>query len=751
MNSKERILWIRGTLGIGKSIMAGHFIDLLKCLHPTAIVAYFFCRSGQAGLMKPRDIVRTLAYQFIQGDKEARSVLETLRAKDFKIEDNLGIGFLTERLLVDPLRRSKQDIYIVLDGLDEADSDTMDVTERVPRPELEVLLERLATLSSPRFLFISRPEANIAKIIPNLITKPIGQTENQEDIDSYVNETIQLSERLQTHFRNAEIDPLEYFHSKANGIFLWVVLVLKQLEKARSTSTFQKHLRGFSEASGDMDLLYSKIMVKFDEEAQIWLKEVITWLVIAGGKMELETLREIVELSLGDTLTDFHDFIDLECGSILQLVRSELGVRVELVHATFRSFLINQKVCPENFYVNETMAHSRALVVCLEALSAQSTHRLKAYAAKSWLQHLQYAEYSCSIFSALRHFLESGGCRQWLQYGYRENESIFPRDMFSLDIDREWTSLEKVRCWIIQGEKGLHLEMQSNSADLQWARAVSNNPEIFREYIGKAAAELWLHESLTMKTTKGLFCLALKSFCKTSKIRIDNIEDLQSLAFNEFVVISTWLGDEGRVPRKVNLGTGYWMLRKWSEAVTYLENSKRSDVGFRFLLAIAYMKTNEYDRAIEILVSINTDDETMASSITKAVVHAYKAKGDLNAAINAMEAHLSRPSYHSLLWLGHIYRVKGDHGDEIRVFTTEAQRSPELWWAWQRLSEAYMVNGRIEEAIESSRGALELYPGGGWALSNLETLRIIRNDNESANVLRSVSGTDHPIDKFIYV
>ena len=48
--SERRITWINGTLGIGKSIMAGYFIDLLKCQYPNAIVAYFFCRSNQPGL-----------------------------------------------------------------------------------------------------------------------------------------------------------------------------------------------------------------------------------------------------------------------------------------------------------------------------------------------------------------------------------------------------------------------------------------------------------------------------------------------------------------------------------------------------------------------------------------------------------------------------------------------------------------------------------------------------------------------------
>ena len=42
---------------MGKSIMAGYFIDLLKIQYPNAIVAYFFCRGNQPGLMSARDIV----------------------------------------------------------------------------------------------------------------------------------------------------------------------------------------------------------------------------------------------------------------------------------------------------------------------------------------------------------------------------------------------------------------------------------------------------------------------------------------------------------------------------------------------------------------------------------------------------------------------------------------------------------------------------------------------------------------------
>src|SRR5271169_4744174 len=97
--AKERILWVRGTLGVGKTIMAGYFIELLKCLHPNAVVAYFFCRSGQERLKTARDIIRTLAYQCVINDADARSVLDSLRTNDFRVNEEAHVGFLVEKLL----------------------------------------------------------------------------------------------------------------------------------------------------------------------------------------------------------------------------------------------------------------------------------------------------------------------------------------------------------------------------------------------------------------------------------------------------------------------------------------------------------------------------------------------------------------------------------------------------------------------------------------------------------------------------
>ena len=198
--SERRITWIHGTLGIGKSIMAAYFIDLLKCQYPKATVAYFFCRSNQPGLTRARDILRTLAYQCIENNKTARSVLENLKSKGFQISENLDIGYLFEKLLLDPLQTTK-DIYIILDGLDEADMITQDHTDPSGKPELHVLLTCLARLPSTRLLCISRPNANISKVLKFTFAKAISKDDNANDIDSYVQKTVSESETLQSLFR----------------------------------------------------------------------------------------------------------------------------------------------------------------------------------------------------------------------------------------------------------------------------------------------------------------------------------------------------------------------------------------------------------------------------------------------------------------------------------------------------------------------------------------------------------------------
>src|SRR5277367_5173952 len=335
---EERILWIRGTLGVGKTIMAGYFIELLKCLYSDAIVVYFFCRKGEAGLTKARDIIRTLIYQCIQYSPDVRLSLDLLRRNGLAIDDNIGVGLLFDRLIRDPLNKANKEIFIVLDGLDEADS-ALDTIERPSRPEMDILLEHLASLPMIRLLLVSRPDADIKRIIPASTLKPLGKDDNKEDIASYIRQAINDSERLRKHFENEKIDPFEYFNKKANGIFLWVVVVLHQLAQIKHRKIFRKYLDGFSNAPGDMERLYCNIFLRFEGEDRRWILEILRWVIVAPRQLNVETLREAMEWSLEDSISEFRTFLEVEGGSLLHVVPDTNDV--ELVHETLKTFLVN--------------------------------------------------------------------------------------------------------------------------------------------------------------------------------------------------------------------------------------------------------------------------------------------------------------------------------------------------------------------------------------------------------------------------
>jgi hypothetical protein len=82
----SQVLWIRGPPGFGKSTRAGYFMEMIRHLYPDSIVAYFFCFSGSEGLVKVRDLIRSLAYQISRADGNAHDFLFRLR----KERDTVG-------------------------------------------------------------------------------------------------------------------------------------------------------------------------------------------------------------------------------------------------------------------------------------------------------------------------------------------------------------------------------------------------------------------------------------------------------------------------------------------------------------------------------------------------------------------------------------------------------------------------------------------------------------------------------------
>lgn len=735
--SNERILWIRGTLGVGKTIMAGYFIELLKCLHPDAIVAYFFCRSGQAGLTKPRDIIRTLAYQCIVEDKNVRSVVESLRTKDFCIDDDVAVGFLFEKLIHEPLNRTNKGVFIIIDGIDEVDSTIFDVAERhQSRPEIEVLIKCLGSLPF-RVLFISRPVSDITRIIPNSIVKTLTSRDNMRDIDAYIKATIDGSARLRVQFQNEKIDAFKYFHEKANGIFLWVVIVLHQLSQTKSNSTFKRYLSEFSDASGDMWDLYSGILSKIQGEDKRWIQAILKWLIVAQNELTLNCLQEMVEYELQDKLADFRSFLEIECGALISLVPDshDNNTVVRLIHETLRSFLINSELCPLQFHVEEKSAHNYATHVCLDIMSnndAGSTSFLN-YANHRWLNHLKlcngFVHKPLSVLISLHRFFFSQGCKTWVRDSDFLDFPINTSDILSwlavwklLPI---WHYLKEIETF---EHESIHYDSVADTtmlAAIAWQKEVMEAPEKLARYITKCAHELWLYDELPWAKIPNAFQLALRYYCEINNWRRDGVEDLQDLPMQDFVIVSGIDEDPSRTIKNRNIGIGYYILRLWTEAIACFkceEMVSRDDQVLRMYLGNACWEIGDYDGAIEALESV-VDDVTYDHAILvlqsisiERLASAHRAKGNTRRMVDVL-----RKCFDKTISALHIVEANAISGNSSRhvVLPAEFRAYPAPWWFRQCFQEDLNLNSISEGEVADPRepelihGICEAHPSSG--------------------------------------
>jgi len=713
-SSIDRILWIRGTLGIGKSTLAGYFIDLLKCHYPNSIVAYFFCRSNQPGLTKARDIIRTLAYQCIGKDQNTRSMLESLRTQGFRIDDDISVGFLFEKLLLEPVCCTKREIFVIVDGLDEADLTTVDETDRNERPAMNIFLKCLTKLPSTRLLFLSRPSANIASIIRTTV-RQIGMAENGQDITAYVEKTLAESDKLKTFFKNENEDPVKYFQNKANGIFLWVVLVLQQLATSKSRSVFQKRLQGFSAASGSMDKLYQNILSKVVEEDLPWVQEITRWLVVAQRQLHELELQKAVERRLGDSLADFRAFLEVECGSILHLLPSDDNSNrpVQLVHETFRSFLLNPDKCPREFLIQEASVHSDMVLDCLTDLSqfGERGFTYETYGLHEWIKHLSKStstEKSQQLLSLLISFFNSDGLGVWIRHCLL---SLGNPSLAALETDIEMSNLSILVGWfkdcLSDLEKNGKTVADGDAENTILYRTVRNPLTFLGEYLGKGAVRLWLKEELGCSEARQCFLLALKYYLTRESQSGSALKEFATLETTEFEPMAEWTGDTGRRPPRRNLGMAYWCLQRWEECVRCLEDGiMDSDADGLGYLGMSYMANRDYDSAIRTFWKATKTASPYSSDtfwnsqfwFRPGLLQAYEAKGNYEEAVAEFERanDLNSETMAPKICLGYMYNVLEEYDTAIEWFK---KTKPNDIWTFHGLYTAYRMKRDYRKAI----------------------------------------------------
>ncbi|RFU80289.1 wd40 repeat [Trichoderma arundinaceum] len=338
-NENTQLLWIKGDPGKGKTMLLCGIIDELTALErlidqqPGALVSYFFCEAADARSNDVTSVLRGLIY--LLADKQPSLIGRIQKKHDHAgkalFEDANAwfavSGILTE-ILQDPQLKAT---YLIIDALDEC-----------AQGDLPKLLDFVLASSSSRVKWIisSRNRPDIEQRIrsnQHLVTLSLEQ--NAEHVSRSVDEYIKLrvanlSSIADDEDRQAQVRNI--MRRKAHGTFLWVSLVIRELDAAKSWEV--QHI--VEELPESLKEVYRRMIRQIKEHKRRLPEQ--CWLLLSTAAVAYQPLR-LDELALlagiQDNISDKPQFIaeivNL-CGSFLTILS---GV-VYIIHQSAKEFLI---------------------------------------------------------------------------------------------------------------------------------------------------------------------------------------------------------------------------------------------------------------------------------------------------------------------------------------------------------------------------------------------------------------------------
>lgn len=429
MSGAPSILWLSGNPTSGKSVLASHVISHLE--RHNLDCSYFFYKHSIAAKSSVADCLRSIAYQMALSSMQVRKKLLLLEASGATLEKNddraiwrkLFLGGIFQSAVVQPQ-------YWVIDALDECN-------------KFQSLFSTLLNIEDgiPLRIFItSRKTPDIERLFgqlgENVTHLEISASDTVGDMQLFIESRI---DRLAIEDHESRASLVGRILTKSNGSFLWVRLVMQELEHAWSDEGIEEVL---NEIPADMDLLYSRTlenMSKVGRAAKL-AKAILTWIVCASRLLTVDEMQCALKLDINETVQSLDRSIASICG---QLVFVDQRLRIQMIHQTARDFLLQDGLDSE-FAVKKSEGHARLAIKCLELLSrsqfkAPRTSIAKLATQSSSGRDLALSEYACAFFSdhlykasslqsepwdALYHFLGSN-VLSWIEHLARAGDLYY--------------------------------------------------------------------------------------------------------------------------------------------------------------------------------------------------------------------------------------------------------------------------------------------------------------------------------------
>ena len=380
------IFWLLGNAGSGKSVLCSEVIhdlqkDNLRC-------NYFFFKHGEDVNSSIAGCLRALAYQMAKSDEAIlrrmlqmeQDAVPCVQWDEGTVWRKMFLGCIFK--LSKPLPQ-----FWVLDALDECQ-------------KLATFLKMIA--ETPPYLRIfmtsrNSPEAQQSLISLHSLVEPY-QVQNEDimaDLSLFIDSKIS---RLPVSDENGQFKLKEKLLNKSSGSFLWVSLIIQELEQTFSEEDAEEIL---DEVPEDMNRVYARMLKNLpsNDRAMRLAHCLVSWTLLTRRALTLSEVQSAIKFDINQTVHNLAKSLPAICGQFMSVDRSDC---VRSIHQTARAFLLNQDVVPE-LIVDEQVSHTRIAQACLKCLNGNQLQGAHLQRPKSVLAFSNLGSglfnYACTSFS----------------------------------------------------------------------------------------------------------------------------------------------------------------------------------------------------------------------------------------------------------------------------------------------------------------------------------------------------------------
>jgi hypothetical protein len=419
-HGEARLLWIVGDPGTGKTMLLCGISDVLSRIAAasnthSAHLAYFFCQSTLPELNNGASVLRGLMYMLVaQRPQLVQHVRKRYEVMGKPLSEGPNAIYVLREMLSDMLNdTSISTTYLLVDALDECTSGLSELLQIITDASLgrQSRVKWLVTSrSTPEIERYLQPDALGVKVSLEVKASHVSRA-----VAAFIEHKVQQLATLQRYDPRLQAEVQQQLRDKAEGTFLWVSLVCKELEQVplyRTREVLQAVPPG-------IDLLYGQMMAQIvtqDTRTVGYCRSILRAITLAFRPLNARELTIAAGLP-HDLFNSVQAVIDLVscCGSFLTVLE---GV-VSFIHLSAKDYFTvgsGQQV----FDGLLAEAHGRITHRLLDVMDSRlyrdmcrlqkSSVRIReatgyvpgsclpqmAYACEYWVEHLQAGGHVCS-------------------------------------------------------------------------------------------------------------------------------------------------------------------------------------------------------------------------------------------------------------------------------------------------------------------------------------------------------------------